>query len=199
VLLDLLEARGLAAPLAARVLGTRDSLSLRPRIASLLSSDDAVLRSQAALGLGESADGSALGLLERAYRFETNADVRLAIVRAIATRHEPARRRALLLARTLDGSASVRKTAALGLTGAGTPGAVNGSQSAWLQITQNADASLGSAPALGALVSTESGLAVPVFADPDGVLLLPALPSGPFQVRLAAPARTDNASSPRQP
>ena len=117
VLLDLIEARGLAAPLAARALSARDSRSLRPKLLALLASDDALLRSHVALGLGHSSESSALGVLSRAYRFETDAGVRLAIVRALAVRHEPARERTLRLARDLDGSRSVREAAALALAG----------------------------------------------------------------------------------
>lgn len=199
VLLDLLDARGLAAPLAARALGARDSRALRPKVLALLASDDALLRSHAALGLGQSEDSSALGVLERAYRFETDAQVRLELVHALAARREPARRRALHLARTLDGSAQVREAAALALVGSQPVQDQSGRQSAWLELTL-ADGTTPDAAAIrGALVITGSGLALPAFADPDGVLLVPAVPSGPFELRLAAPARNDNAQKPKPP
>jgi HEAT repeat protein len=201
VLLALLDARGLGAPLAARALGARDSPTLRPKILTLLGSNDALLRSHVALGLGQSEESSALGVLERAYRFETNDDVRLAIVRALATRREPARKRALDLARTLDGSRAVREAAALALAGAKPSSSPGGTQNAWLDFSLSAGTlgDPGSPSSLGALVIGDNGLAVPAFADPDGVLLLPALPIGPFSLRLAAPARTDDAPRPRQP
>jgi hypothetical protein len=199
VLLELIDARGLAAPLAARALSSRDSRALRPKIASLLVSQDTLLRSHVALGLGQSEDGSALGILEHAYRFETDAEVRLAIVHALAARREPARLRLLSLARALDGSAKVREAAALGLTGARPSLDDAGPQTAWLDFSHEADQTLGAAPVLGALVITAGGLALPAFADPDGVLLLPALPAGPIELRLAAPTRTDDAVRPRQP
>jgi hypothetical protein len=199
VLLQLIDARGLAAPLAARALASRDSRALRPKIASLLVSQDTLLRSHVALGLGQSQDSSALGILERAYRFETDAGVRLAIVHALAARREPARLRALALARALDGSAEVREAAALALTGAQPNSDAAGPQTAWLDFSLEPDDALGAAPVLGALVITSGGLALPVFADPDGVLLLPALPAGPFELRLAAPTRTDDAVRPRHP
>jgi hypothetical protein len=47
-----------------------------------------------------------------------------------------------------------------------------------------------------ALVIGATGLAVPAFADPDGVLLLPGLPTGSFTLRLAAPAKTLDSSTP---
>ena len=199
VLLALADARGLAAPLAARALASRDSHTLRPKIASLLTSTDTLLRGHAALGLGKSEDGSALGVLERAYRFETDEKVRLAIVHALAARREPARKRALTLARTLDSSAAVREAAALALTGAEPASDAPGPQTAWLELSLGDAAEPGAAPALGALIISATGLAVPAFADPDGVLLVPALPTGPFELRLAAPARTDDAARPRQP
>jgi HEAT repeat protein len=199
VLLELIDARGLAAPLAARALGSRDSHTLRPKIASLLVSQDTLLRSHVALGLGKSEDSSALGMLEHAYRFETDAAVRLAIVHALAARREPARLRPLGLARTLDGSAKVREAAALALAGARPNNDDHGPQTAWLDFWFEPDEALGAAPVLGALVITAGGLALPAFADPDGVLLLPALPAGPVELRLAAPARTDDAVGPRHP
>ena len=199
VLLQLIDARGLAAPLAARALGSRDSRALRPKIASLLMSQDTLLRSHVALGLGQSEDSSALGVLERAYRFETDAEVRLAIVHALAARREPARQRPLGLARMLDGSAKVREAAALALAGAEPNNDGSGPQTAWLDFSIEADEAVGSAPVLAALVITSGGLALPAFADPDGVLLLPALPAGPIELRLAAPTRTDDAVRPRHP
>lgn len=197
VLLDLIEARGLAAPLSARALSARDSRSLRPKLLSLLASDDALMRSQVALGLGHSSESSALGVLARAYRFETDAGVRLAIVRALAIRQEPARERTLTLARDLDGSRSVREAAALALASAAPAADSPGPESVWLELSSAEGAAPeASGPAVrGALVVTASGLALPAFADPDGVLLLPALESGPFELRLAAEARTDNAEN----
>jgi len=197
VLLDLIESRGLAAPLAARALAARDSPGLRPKLLALLASDDALLRSHVALGLGQSGESSALGVLSDAYRFETDAGVRLAIVRALAVRAEPARERTLRLARDLDGSPSVREMATLALAGASPAADLPGPESVWFEFSsaEGTVPEAGGPPVRGALVVTASGLALPAFADPDGVLLLPALRSGPFELRLAAEARTDNAES----
>jgi cellulose synthase operon protein C len=193
VLLALIEARGLAAPLAARALASRDSRTLRAKIGSLLSSDDTLIRSQVALGLGQSEDASALGLLEQAYRFETDGSVRLAIVQAIAARPDPVRKRALLLARSIDAAAPVREAAALALTGARPESGAPGPQTAWLDFSSASVVELGSSPLRGALIITDGGLALPAFADPDGVLLFPALPRGAFELRLAAPTRSEDA------
>jgi hypothetical protein len=200
VLLALLDARGLAAPLAARALASRDSPTLRPKVLALLASDDALLRSHAALGLARSEESSALGVLERAYRFETDDTVRLALVQSLAARREPARKRALALARTLDRSRAVRDAAALGLAGAEPASRPSGPASAWLDfrasarekpVASRAEPGMNDATP-GALVVTSNGLAVPAFADPDGILLLPALPPGPLSLRLAAPTGTDD-------
>jgi hypothetical protein len=197
VLLDLIEARSLAAPLAARALAARDSRSLRPKLLALLASDDALLRSHVALGLGQSRESSALGVLAGAYRFETDPGVRLAIVRALALRREPARERTLSLARNLDGWLAVRQAATLALAGAAPAADPPGPDSLWLELgsadADTAAAAASEASVRGALIVTASGLALPAFADPDGVLLFPALPSGAFELRLAAEARTDNA------
>jgi HEAT repeat protein len=195
VLIDLIEARGLAAPIAARALAARDSRGLRPKLSALLTSEDALLRSHVALGLGHSGDSSALGLLAHAYRFETDASVRLAIVRALAVRVEPAREKTLRLARDLDASAAVRQAAALALAQVVPSDDPRGPESLWLELAakQGLPAEPSGSALRGALVIVQGGLALPAFADPDGVLLLPALPSGPFELRLAAQARTDNA------
>ncbi|HEY4106331.1 MAG TPA: HEAT repeat domain-containing protein, partial [Polyangiaceae bacterium] len=197
VLFALLEARGLAAPLAARALALRDSPTLRPKILNLLASDDAVLRSHAALGLGRSEAASALGVLEHAYRFETDDEVRLAIVHALAERPEPAKKRALTLARTLDASSAVREAAALALSSAEPASELGGNANAWLDLLV---APASPKPLRGAaLVIAANGLALPAFADPDGVLLLPALPAGPFSLRLAAEPGTEDARKPEAP
>ena len=205
VLLALLEANGVGAPLAARALSARDSRTLRPKIAALLESDDPLLRSHSALGLGQSREGSALGLLERAYRFETDDSVRLAIVLALAARPEPARLRVLRSARALDAARAVREAAALALSGA-TPerDGERGPQTAWLELRTSEPDPPGLDPAnariaRGALLITATGLAIPAFADADGVLVLPGLASGSFELRLAAPTRTDESAKTKSP
>jgi len=201
VLLDLLDTGGLGAPLAARALAARDSHALRPKITALLESDDPVWRSQAALGLGESREGSALGVLESAYRFETDDSVRLAIVLALAARREPARLRVLATARKSDAASAVRQAAALALAGAKPTRNATGPTTAWLELRLALPEASPPSRAVtrGALLLTASGLAIPAFADPDGVLLVPALPSGSFELRLAAPTRTDDAAKTKLP
>lgn len=195
VLLALLDARGFAAPLALRALAMRDSATLRPRIVGALASDDWLMRAHAALGLGHSEDPTALGLLENAYRFETDERVRLALVHALALRPEPARKRALTLAASLDAGKAVRSAAALAL-GAAVPASPGvGPQSAWLDLRAPNGQPQATA---AALVITAEGLAVPALSDPDGVLILPGLPTGEFSLRLA-PGPGTNQAPPRAP
>jgi len=195
VLLALLDARGLAAPLALRALSRRDSPSLRPRVLAALKSDDWLMRSHAALGLGLSEQVTALGVLEGAYRFETDERVRLALVRALALRPEPAKKRLLSLARALDAAPAVRTAAALALGETVAATSSRGPESAWLDL--RTPAGTAGPNEVAAAVITADGLAVPVLPDPDGVLLLPGLPAGGFSLRLAAEAGTNNAASER--
>jgi hypothetical protein len=187
VLFALLDEGGIAAPLAARALSARDSKSLRPRIEGLVESDDPLLRAHALLGLGDSEDPTALGLLSRAYRFESEPSVRLAIVRALSSRPEAARRRTLALAAELDASPEVRQAARLGLNGHRLDAFVAGRASAWLDFGD------GTAGTPTATVAGPDGLALPAVADPDGVLLVSALELGPFTLRVAPPVPSDKA------
>jgi hypothetical protein len=103
----------------------------------------------------------------------------------------------LRLARDLDGAPSVRQAATLALTGAIPAADLSGPESVWLELrsAEGAAPDASGATVRGALVVMASGVSLPAFADPDGVLLLPALESGPFELRLAAEARTDNAEN----
>ncbi|HEY2408004.1 MAG TPA: HEAT repeat domain-containing protein, partial [Polyangiaceae bacterium] len=190
-LLSLLADGGIAAPLAARALAARDSANLRPRIEALIADDDPLLRAHALLGLGQSEDPTALGLLAGAYRFESDETVRLAIVRALSQRPERARRRTLELAAELDASPPVRQAARLALTGQKLGAFVTGRASAWLDFGRD-----GSAGSALALVAGPDGLALPAVADPDGVLIETGLEIGPFTLRVAPPAPNDKAPSP---
>lgn len=98
-------------PWAIRALGFRDGPSLRPRLESQLASSDPVRRAEAARGLGASLRPDVSARLGRAYAFEVDPKVRLAIVEALAERREPRRQRTLELAASLDGDAAVRKAA----------------------------------------------------------------------------------------
>jgi len=187
MLLDLATANGAAAPIAWFALGARDAPSLRDRLLTGLGSPDPLVRAQTALGLAESRDPSALGVLENAYRFEFDGNVRRAIVQAIARRPERVRRRALELARWLDPDPQVREIARLAASGV-TPTSWTGGHAALWLATQ------GGSKMARAVVRLPGGLAVPVLADPEGVIALSRLPEGPVSISLALPAEERNAA-----
>ena len=182
-LLVLLEQGSVETPLIAYALATRDDVELRPRIEELLQSGDALLRAHVALGLGKSKEPSAIGLLERAYRFEPDPAVRRAIVGALGQRPEPARKRLLWLAATLEPDSEAREAARIALSGARIDPPVTGPSTAWLSLLPNS-AGLGAARR-PLLVVVPGGLALPVVSDPDGIVALARLARGPVSLRLA--------------
>ena len=111
VLSSLFETHGAAAHLAAFALAARDGDAERPRLREHLASGDPLLRAHVALGLGRSKEASAVGLLEGAYRFESDPAVRRAIVVTLAQRAEPGRERTLRLAADLDPDDATRAAA----------------------------------------------------------------------------------------
>ena len=191
------EGGGPLAPLAARALPTRDDEVLRPRIKRLLQGSDPVVRAHIALGLARDPEHDAATVLAQAYRFEDDASVRRAIVRALSRREEVQRVAVLTLARDLDPDLSVRALARSALEGrvldhvtpataAGDP-AAPGIGVAWVSIVANDAAAAPSASSRAARVVRSDGLAVPVVADPDGVLVVPGLPPGAGSLLLAPP------------
>jgi cellulose synthase operon protein C len=188
VLTALFEARGAAAHLAAFALAARDGDAERPRLRELLGSGDPLLRAHVALGLARSKEPSAVGLLDDAYRFESDPSVRRAIVTALAQRAEPGRERTLRLAADLDPDDKARTHARRAL-GRGRPGpaapdpATGGTGTAWIRL-DGAPNDKGSV----AVVVTSAGLALPLGPDPDGHVLFAGLPGGPVSVTLASAA-----------
>src|SRR5262249_8080585 len=78
------EGGGPVAPLAARALPSRDDDVTRGRIKRLFKGTDPVVRAHVALGLGKDPETDAVALLTEAYRFEDDAAVRAAIIRALS-------------------------------------------------------------------------------------------------------------------
>src|SRR5262249_42079530 len=111
------ESGGPLAPLAARALPLRDDDVTRGRIKRLLGGSDAVIRAHVALGLAWDREPDAVSLLTAAYRFEEDAVVRRAIVRALSQRREIQRSATLVLARDLDADPDVRSLARSALQG----------------------------------------------------------------------------------
>jgi HEAT repeat protein len=182
-LLELVETHGAAAPLAAYALAARDGKILRPLLSTLLASSDPGLRAHAALGLARSEEPSSVGLLVASYRFEPDARVRRAVVRALSARREPGRERTLRLARDLDPDDRTRVLARAALDGNETSQPAS-QASAWLRISPSVPAS---ATPL-ALIELSDGLLVPAAADADGSVTLVGLPAGSISVSFAAAA-----------
>ncbi|WP_437965471.1 HEAT repeat domain-containing protein [Sorangium sp. So ce260] len=196
----LAEAGGPLSPLAARALAARDDEVVRGRLKRLLEGSDPVVRAHVALGLGSDPMPDSVSLLARAYRFEDDPAVRRAIVRGLSRRTEVQRRRVLLAARDLDPDEGVRALARAALSGAGSP-ALDPPRSAlatgvvWIAIVPNDRSAAASASSRAARLVRPDGLAIPVVADPDGVLLVPAVPPGVSSVLLAPAAPPGDAGS----
>lgn len=190
-LLELIDDGGAAMPLAAQAIAARDDTTLRPRIASLLSSGDPLVRAATALGLGASTQPSAVGLLENAYRFEPNANVRRAIV--VALSHSDRRSRTLRLAADLDGSAEVREPARRALAGETLVARTGGSSTFWMSLVENAPKAGHARRALSVVLMTPGGLALPLVADPDGLVTVAGFGRGPVRLRLAPGGDSDKA------
>ncbi|MEZ4376285.1 MAG: HEAT repeat domain-containing protein [Polyangiaceae bacterium] len=174
VLLELVQGGSAAMFVAAYALAARDQPELRPEVERWLASGNPELRSSVALGLGRAAHPRALGLLETAYRFETNSDVRLALVLGAGSRSEPTRSRLLSLAADLDADAAVRGAARRVLRRPTSPRA-SGRSVAWLELVGGG----------GVLrVGTDLLPALPAAPDPDGQCPMAHLPEG--SIRLAA-------------
>ncbi len=189
VLMALIDAGGAAAPLAAAALAARDDASLRPKLVALLASDDPLLRSHVALGLGDSRDPTALGVLEARYLREPDPRVRRAVVSALSRRPEPVRRRTLQLAASLDPDRDTRQAARLALRQRKLSPLGHGTASVWLELSRSGGGQPGP---VAARVVTVTGLALPAVADPDGLLVVSGLPTGPMELSLAADANPDH-------
>jgi cellulose synthase operon protein C len=194
------EAGGPLAPLAARALPSRDDEAIHGRIKRLLEGSDPVVRAHVALGLGRDPEASAVSLLTSAYRFEEDAGVRRAVVRALSRRTEVQRTATLVLARDLDPDEEVRWLARAALEGRDLDLSIRPALGveprrsvAWVAIQSNeGPAPGGDAPLRTARLQRADGLVVPAVADPDGVLLVPGLPAGPASLllgRAPEPAR----------
>lgn len=193
-LVELYEDGGPGAYLAAYALARRDSAALRPRVIEMLAAEDPTLRAHAALGLGDSEEPSAVGLLADAYRAEIDPRVRSALVTALTTRSEKARETTLELAALLEPDDATRAAArhALPRLGLGAAAAAEvGAGVVWLRLLPGPrDASA------VALVSTPRGLSLPLVAEPDGTVTLAGLPAGEVGVRVVLGPPRDSGTQP---
>lgn len=205
---------GVARPLALRALAERADPGLWAAVSSYLDHADPLLREHVARGLGESRQPSAVGHLGRRFAYETDDGVRRAIVGALGALGGRGARRWLAVAARLDPSPPVRAAARLALSGVSLADPARGHEVLWVELVTTAAAPApapgapeltGSAtvepvaanqtgrgerapaaalPGLPALVSVAPGLAIPVFADPAGVLVIPGLPVTHLGIRL---------------
>ena len=183
LLLELLHEAGPASLLAATALAARKDPDLLPLVRELLTSGDPWLRAHTLLGLSRAHEPDALGLIENAYRFEPDSSVRHAAIVALSRRPESVKMRTLQLAAELDASRAVREAAGLALSGQSLSDGVLGPETFWLELTKNPGLSADAVPT--ALLRAGAGLALPVVADPDGVVVLAGVDPAALEVRLA--------------
>jgi HEAT repeat protein len=194
------------APLAVVALGPRERPLEKRRLARALESSDPVLRAHAAFGLALSPLPDAAARLANAWRFEETPRVRRAIVTALGRRKEPQRLATLALAARLDPDEQVRESARLALRGqlplplghfgagcAGNDARVGGCYAAWITLTPSTPAGAADLRERSGRLLDAAGLALPVVADPDGMLVVPGVSAGAASFRLASSPLWDDA------
>jgi hypothetical protein len=194
----LAEEGGPLAPLAARALPTRDGEAVRSQIKRLLEGTDPVIRAHIAFGLANDPEPDAVSLLVEAYRFEEDASVRRAVIRALSARKEKQRIATLTMARDLDPDDGVRALAKAALDGRSLlpPATDPAGTVLWVSLVANAPGELDAISGRAARFVRADGLAVPVVSDPDGVLIIPGMPEGRAGLTLAPEAISGDAPSP---
>lgn len=176
-LLEWAEGGSSLAPLAAFQLARRDSTAFRERLVPLLEGTDPIVRLHVALGLAESPEADAVALLTDAYRFETDARVRRAIVRALSVRGEKRREATLAEAAFIDPDAEVRALARAAKSGRKLDlvRVPSGREVAWVSLRANSEAEKKSVSSRALALVREDGLALPLVSAPDGVILVPGV------------------------
>jgi HEAT repeat protein len=196
---------GAAAPLALRTLASREEPRFVAFAEAYLSHPDPILRAHVARGLGESARASAAGPLARSFEFETDETVRQAIVRALSGRRGRTAQRTLELAARLDPSDGVRAAARLALGGMELGDPPPGNEFLWAELRAESEppepkpapatpagagsSEPGAAPAgptqggEPGLLHVVPGLALPVFADAAGLLVVAGVSVHPLALR----------------
>jgi hypothetical protein len=183
VLRSLVDEGGAARPLALRALAARDDSEPSSYATAFLDHADPLLRAHVARGLGDSARPSATGLLARRLELETDEAVRHAIVCALSVRRGRSVTRSLQLAAHLDPSPRVRSAARLALGGARLGDAPAGADVLWAEVRSTQAVGLGDTGPV-VLLDVAPGLALPVFADPAGILVVPGVGAGQRGIRL---------------
>ncbi len=182
LLRELVAEGGAARPLALRVLASRDEPEIGPLVARYLNHPDPVLRAHVVRGLGDNVLPSAIGLLTGRYEFETDASVRQAIVCALSSRRGLSALRTLSLAARLDPSPRVRSAARLAGAGVRLSDPPAGSDVLWAEL-RPVPASVAPSES-GALLNVAPGLALPVFADATGLLVVAGVSVNHLGIRL---------------
>lgn len=197
-LVRLAEEGGPLAPLAARVLPSRDGEAVRSRIKRLLAGTDPVIRAHTALGLAADPETDAVSLLVEAYRFEEDASVRRAVIRALSVRTENQRLTTLTIARDLDPDDGVRALARGAIAGRSLLPPVTDPAATvlWVSLVANTPTATAAISGRAARFVRPDGLAVPVVSDPDGVLIVPGMPEGRMGLTLAPEPISGDAPSP---
>jgi hypothetical protein len=176
------------APLAALVLGQRDDGAARGALDTICASRDPLIRAHALRGLGASDAADATARLASAYQWEPSADVRRAILHALAARTRDrgagVRRRTLDLAARLEPDAGARDAARRALGGLDRAGPPVVPEVAWLVLAPAESATL--PKDVTALLISSDGIGRPLAFDDDGFALLPGVRAGEGELRLAA-------------
>jgi HEAT repeat protein len=155
----------------------------------LLANPSPQIRAEYAFGLGRAPAPSAMGLLGRAYEFETEAVVRRAIIAAASLRNEHPRQRLIDLASRLDPDTQVRQLARLARSGHRLSSAARAGQTFWLVLGNNAPRKPPALDRQPVVVQSTRGQTLVAFADPDGFIGLTGMDAGAVSYVLAEPAR----------
>ncbi len=189
VLLDRAESAASDAPLSVLALARRGDESHDAKVDAFLASRDPILRAHAARGVALGTYKDAVGRLAAAFAYEADANVRRAIVTALAGRttdaNAPARLETLRIAATFDPDRAVRSIAARALARfpAVAPGARAITETAWLHVA-TADGRP-PPPNMTAALQRADGLAVPIAFDDEGFAIVPGVPPGEARLVLA--------------
>jgi HEAT repeat protein len=194
LLWSLVAEAGAARPLALRALAARSDPDAATGVTSYLDHPDGLLREHVALGLGDNASPSAVASLVRRLTFETDESVRHALVMALGAHPGRLARHWLESSARLDPSAAVRSASRLALAGVPLAEAPRAEQFLWAQLRPTqppapAAAELAEAPGAAVLraavlLRAGPGLALPVFADAAGLLVVAGSSSSRWELWL---------------
>lgn len=184
VLWSLVSEAGASRPLALRALASRNDPELAGLVEGYLDDPDPLLRAHVARGLGERVEPSGVGLLAERFEFETDENVRQAIVYALSSQSGQAPRRTIQLAAALDPSAPVRGAARLALAGVrlGDPPAT--SEFLWAEVRSPDPEGASRSGNSAMLLNVAPGLAFPVFGDAAGLLVVAGVSVNHLEIRL---------------